>query len=485
MKLNEKYIDDFSLLMGSTSDGLWVWDFANSQLLVSDQLLQILGYEREDFIQNLDWVISLLHPDDVDLINYKLSEHLTKNTTHYEAQQRFRRKEGSYVWVRLRGKLIEKNPDGTPKKAVGTMTDIHREKVLELKLRASERMLKDAQKLANVGSWEFSFGDQKISWSEQMFSIFSEDIRAGEPTFENHRNSIHPEDREMWENTVSKAMKDGLKYNMEFRILLDDHSIKWILAQGEGVFDSSKLVAIRGTCQDITKKKSLEIELDAQKLRSIENQKEITLGKLSANLSHEINNPLTIIGGNVQLLKHQLGKDHPLITSIDNAVNRIVEINKTLSFFSGTKKNDEVTRIFLHDAFKTVLNLFKVKFEMYNINFEMDIDSELTVNARMSEVLSVILSLVRNSFDAIKNNQGSWIRIHAYTEKSNVFIRITDSGFGIKDSSKEIFGIFYTTKDEGLGLGLSISKSILESYNGSLIYDPFQNNTSFLITIPA
>lgn len=139
---------------------------------------------------------------------------------------------------------------------LGLAQDLRDKKRLERELSEKNNALETAQSISKIGSWVFDIETQKIFWSKEMFNIFPEDIEKGEPSFERHRSTIHPDDFEMWEKTVGKCLKDGKDYKMVFRTFKKDtpEEVVFVEARGRGVFREGKVTSLSGTCQDITEK---------------------------------------------------------------------------------------------------------------------------------------------------------------------------------------------------------------------------------------
>ncbi|MEC7277401.1 MAG: PAS domain-containing protein [Bdellovibrionota bacterium] len=146
---------------------------------------------------------------------------------------------------------------------LGLVQHIGELRELQRKVKAKNNDLEHAQAIAKIGSWSFDITSGEISWSNEMYNIFPEDISNGEPSFERHRSTIHKDDVQMWEETVSKAIEDGKPYKMNFRTFKDDelNEVVWVEARGQGRVVNGKVISLSGTCQDITEAKLREKEL--------------------------------------------------------------------------------------------------------------------------------------------------------------------------------------------------------------------------------
>ena len=126
--------------------------------------------------------------------------------------------------------------------------------------KISEELFNETQKIAKIGCWEFEIESQQITWSEQMFLLFGEDPDAGEPSFEKHKSTVHPEDQGYWQGVVDLCIQNRAPYVMEFRVVHSNGDVVWIRAHGQALSGTDgRLIMLRGTCQDITEIKQREL----------------------------------------------------------------------------------------------------------------------------------------------------------------------------------------------------------------------------------
>ncbi|MGQ4647275.1 response regulator [Lyngbya aestuarii] len=199
--------------------------------------------------------------------------------------------------------------------------EIEERKLAEEKLQKSEANLIQAQRVAHVGNWEFDVFTGKITWSEEKFRIFGIDSTKPEPTFAELMEIIHPNNRSQFEQAVSRAISQGISYKIDFRIKRPDGELRYLESRGEPVFNNSgEVIQLFGTALDITERlqaqeelrrsemrereKAVQLELTLKQLKStqsqlIQTEKMSSLGRMIAGVAHEINNPVSFIGGNL------------------------------------------------------------------------------------------------------------------------------------------------------------------------------------------
>lgn len=221
-----------------------------------------------------------------------------------------------------------------------------------------------------------------------------------------------------------------------------------------------------------------------------EQNKFYSLGLISAGIGHEINNPLAIIMGKTDLLMKKINMNTMTSDQITNELDkikktseRIAEIVAHLKVFSRDSKNDDFSNVSCEKILVMTLDLCRERMLLNDVQLKLNIENDIVLSGNESQLMQVILNLITNSFDAIEFSAVKWIEI---TLKSNR-IYIKDSGHGILEKHfSQLMNPFFTTKPpgKGVGLGLSISKSIIESHHGKLIYDPSSLNTCFIIEFP-
>ncbi|MGY3803255.1 PAS domain S-box protein [Pigmentibacter ruber] len=244
--------------------------------------------------------------------------------------------------------------------------------------------------------------------------------------------------------------------------------------------------------KDMTEQILMQRKLDEERSKAIHNSKLISLGELSAGIMHEINNPLSIISSSMQILKKS--KDNPeqfeqRCLQIDKSVQRILKIVTGLKRFSRSTVNDLQELIYISEVINEVIIIMNAKMKDNSIDLRINVVSEGKIKGDFVELEQVLINLLSNSADAIRNMSERWITINLFNDddENEVVLQIIDSGLGISDEIKEkIFNPFFTTKEkgEGTGLGLSISKSIIERHKGCLLINTKFKNTCFEIRIP-
>jgi signal transduction histidine kinase len=223
--------------------------------------------------------------------------------------------------------------------------------------------------------------------------------------------------------------------------------------------------------------------------------KMVSLGEMATNIAHEINNPITIIQGQLKMLERSIkkiddDKDKPLvlIEKVQKNFARITKIIKSLRSVSRDDEKQELEEKTLVDIFEGISDLSEQNMSMNNIEFKLEgIREDQKIICSETGLIQVFLNLINNSIDSIKNQDEKWINININELEDEYLISVIDSGKGIPlEIQVKLFEPFYTTKDigEGTGIGLSISRGLIEAHAGTLTHDNNSKNTCFKVKIP-
>lgn len=235
-------------------------------------------------------------------------------------------------------------------------------------------------------------------------------------------------------------------------------------------------------------------ELDKQRLKSEYSARLATLGEMAGGMAHEINNPLAVIIGNCNLALKAINQWPANLEVIKDKLDKISKtsfrINKIINGlrrFSRQSDNDPLVLTSISDLIEDTLELCRERFYQNNIEFKIASIPEIQVPMRMVQISQVLINLLNNAFDVIKNLDERFIELKFETTESHFIIYVINSGPKISESiSAKIFEPFFTTKDvgQGTGLGLSISRSLLLDHNGILQLSENTNLTTFEIRLP-
>lgn len=218
------------------------------------------------------------------------------------------------------------------------------------------------------------------------------------------------------------------------------------------------------------------------------------IGQMSGSIAHEINNPLAILKGTSQMMQTCLKKD-PLpkdlllssAETINQTVKRIADIISGLLSLSRDEKPGEYKDFSIDSLLMEILSLCKDRYTRHEIEIEVPKTTNISIYGQKVQIAQVLINLLNNSADAIKNQNEKWVKIEVDQTKDIVIISVEDSGLGVSEEVKQkLMTPFFTTKKdgEGTGIGLSISKNIIENHSGKFYFDEKSKNTKFVIELP-
>jgi PAS domain S-box-containing protein len=362
--------------------------------------------------------------------------------------------------------------------------DMSARKRAEEALRRSEAYLAEGQRLSHTGSWTWNPATrQAIYFSEEMFRIFGLDPQKGIPTTEAFWQRIHPEDLDRVRDLLFTAADVNMEYEHDHRIVLPDGTVKHIHAIGHPVHgENGELVEYVGTSMDVTEQKRAEEE--RQRLRQVEADlahinRVSTLGELAASIAHEVNQPLSGVVSNGSACLRWLAADVPNLDEARENVRRIVRDGKrageVIARIRALTKRAATARekLDLNEIIREVLALIgdeaKRKGVIVQTQFAEDVSP---VSGDRVQLQQVMLNLVMNAVEAmsgISERPRELALTSRNIDADQVLVTVEDSGTGLDpDTMDRIFNPFYTTKPNGMGMGLSISRSILQAHGGRL-----------------
>ena len=355
---------------------------------------------------------------------------------------------------------------------------------VERLLRRSEAYLAQAQKLSHTGSfgWEVSSG--KIYWSQETFRIFEYDPTT-EPTLKLVLGRTHPEDRTKVEKMFDRV-PEGKGFDFEHRLLMPDGSVKYLQMVGRPSDDASGYFEFVGAVTDITERKRAEEELYQKEVCLREAQTELahvsrvtTMGELAASITHEVNQPLAGIVTNANSSLRWLAGDSPNLAEAREAIRRIVRdgnrasevVSRMRALFK--KASTARERFDINAAIEEVVVMTQSEVRKNQVAIRKELATNLppVVGDRV-QIQQVLMNLILNAFEAmstVESRERDLVIRTQRDEGDEVRVALQDSGIGLDPKNVErIFDAFHTTKSGGLGMGLSISRSIIEAHGGRL-----------------
>jgi len=369
---------------------------------------------------------------------------------------------------------------------------ISRMQQLTQELRRREAYLAEAQRLTHTGSWAWRVtGRDALHLSEEWYRIYGFDPEEGIPAWEERLQRIHPEDRAKWQGAIDRAIGEKSDYEVEFRVLLPGGTVKYIHTVGHPVLNASgDLVQFVGSSMDISaSKRAEEAQADLAHVSRV-----TTMGELTASLAHEVNQPIAAAITNANTCLRWLAGDTPNVEEARAAATRIVKdgmraaeiISRTRLLFKKGAPQRELVDV--NEAIREMIVLLRSEATRYKILVRTELAELPQVMGDRVQLQQVMMNLIMNSIDAMKVVDGTRELIikSERGEDEQVLVSISDTGVGLPlQQEDQIFTAFFTTKSHGTGMGLRISRSIVESHGGRLwAADNSPCGASFYFTLP-
>jgi PAS domain S-box-containing protein len=379
-----------------------------------------------------------------------------------------------------------------------TLTDIHKIKDTERRLREKSFLLAESQAIAHIGSWSIDLVTACVTWSDEMYRIYGVNKETFLPTVKNFIALIHPDDRDLMQKKINKYFAKIEPTEQDFRIILADGTVRVIRSKGGLQYDQNKNpVSMMGTIYDITDRVGLELRAKIH-LNELAHVTRLGLmGEMASGIAHEVNQPLAAIATYAQVNLNLIKKKKPDLVKLADVSNKIQEqalragqIIHRMKRFCLSKTQQRASSD-INELISESVSLCADSLRQNNVKLMFKLESNLPlIFVDSIQIEQVIINLIRNAIDAIlgtpDEKQGQ-ISIQARFYPSNkVEVRIKDNGPGIQEDQKaKIFMPFHTTKKEGMGMGLSISRSLVEAHNGKLYFNSqFGKGTTFYFTLP-
>ncbi|MEC9283572.1 MAG: ATP-binding protein [Bdellovibrionota bacterium] len=350
-------------------------------------------------------------------------------------------------------------------------------------------------KIAKIGDWRYYPDNDSLHWGREMFRIheISNNLNI---SLEEATKYFSPESRYLFTEQIQACLEYNKAIDLEFKITTAKQHEKYVRVSARKKMEEGGEF-ITGTYQDITEQKTKEQILLDQNTKIIRSSRLANMGEMAAGIAHEINNPLAIIIGFADRISSLIGKEEinkekiaSASARISEMTERIASIIKSLRQFSRDASKDEKVIVRVSDVVDDALTLSQEKLTADKIIVKTEeVSREHLLKVQRTELSQAIYNLIINSQEHLSTNDlaEKWISITSEIKGDRVILYITDSGMGIPQNiEQKILNPFFTTKEigKGMGLGLPIAKSSVETMNGKLYYNKSAQHTQFIIELP-
>jgi PAS domain S-box-containing protein len=349
-------------------------------------------------------------------------------------------------------------------------------------LRRSETYLAEAQRLSSTGSFGWKIGTDEIFWSKETYRIMGFDETAS-PTIGLLLQRVHPDDREFVQRQLERALQGEQRFDYEYRLRMPDGAIKHIHVRAHRQTYEAGKEELVGALMDVTATKQAQEALQTAQTALAHVTRVTMLGEMTTSIAHEVNQPLGAIVTNAGASVRWLDRQPPDIEEARAAIGQIVNdahrANQVIRRIRGfSKKVDpEMSRLDINDVVEEGVMLLRQEALGHGVTIRLQLASGLLpVRGDKIQLQQVMLNLLVNGMEAMATVRDRArvliVRTQSH-EADGVLVAIEDAGVGIKpENADRLFSAFYTTKPDGLGMGLSIVRSIIEAHGGRVWASP-------------
>ncbi|HET9716503.1 MAG TPA: PAS domain-containing protein [Pseudolabrys sp.] len=487
-------------LVDSDIIGIVIWDLDGRLIDANDAFLGMVGYEREDLQAGLRW-FDMTPPEWQDAHAHFEAEELRTTGKMQAREKEFFRKDGSRVPVLIGAACFE----GESSQGVAYILDLTKRKRAEGALRDRERELAQLVDIVPVHIRRLAPDGEPTFFNKRLIDFLGLDVAdLGEPGMRRSTTPlhtlVHPDDAADVRKTVDQSLAVGEPYAMKYRIRRADGTYRWVDGRAVPVRDESGTIVQwysvsfdiddQVHAQEALREREEELHLAQEKVARA--SQAASLAELSASIAHEVNQPLAAVVANSHACQRWLATDPPNLERAGRTVERIIRdanaasdvVSRIRALFK--QAIDLRSHAALQEVIAEARDLMAEETARSRVRMEIDLEDDLPLIAfDRIQLQQVFVNLIRNGVDAMDGTSGDKVlRIRVYRVGDVIQIQVSDLGSGIAFPEK-IFEPFFTSKENGMGMGLAICRSIVESHGGRLwVENNEPRGAKFAFTLP-
>jgi PAS domain S-box-containing protein len=469
----ERVLREQAGLLDLTHDTVFVRDMNDVIIYWNRGAEELYEWKKTEAVGKISHqLMQTIFPKPLEEITAELAR-----TGRWEGELVHTKKDGTQAIVASRWS-VQRDARGRPVATLETNNDITERKQAEEALRRSDAYLTEAQRLSLTGSFGWKVSSGELFWSEETFRIFGYD-RTTKPSLKLIMQRTHPTDIARVRQLIDRASRDGRDWELEHPLLMPDGSIKSVHVVARAVRDELGSVEFVGAIMDVSAAKRAELELRHAQAELAHISRVTTVGELTASIAHEVNQPITGVVTGAEAALRWLGAKPPNLDEVRKVLGQIVKdgmragdvIYRIRALIK--KAPPRMARVDVNEAVLDVITLTRSELLRHGVSLQTELATGLPlIKGDRVQLQQVILNLTLNAVEAMSGvDEGAReMRIGTAREASNgVLVSVRDLGPGLDPRNVDrLFEAFYTTKLDGLGMGLAICRSIIEAHGGRL-----------------
>ncbi len=469
--------------------GLWDWRADTGTCVYNQRWATMLGVELAEVQSDPNAWAQRVHPDDWPAVQARLQAHLQGHVELYESEHRMRHRDGHWVWILDRGKVVQRNEHGEAQRMVGTHLDITPRVQAELALRRSEQRLQLALHAANDALWDWDLTTGEMYYSPRWWQMLGRDEGSLPASPAAWRSLASPQDAARVDAAFEEAQAAGRDtYQVELHLRHSDGHDVPIRSRAHIVRDASgRVVRVSGVSTDLTEQRRAEAARSLLEAQLRESQKMESVGTLAGGIAHDFNNILAAILGHVAMVRQDLPADHAAQAGLEQVHRSAVRARGLVQQILAFSRRDA-----LAPALQPLQPLVAETLSMLRATLPATVrldaalsEPAIVVHVDATQIQQVLLNLCTNAWHALSDGSGvievgvdeqqidytlaREIGVPAGERRAHLWVR--DNGIGMDEATRQrIFEPFFTTKPvgRGTGLGLAVAHGIVKRHGGTI-----------------
>ena len=451
--------------------GSWVFDPAGAFQYWSPELFRIYGLDPQRNAPTLNEYLACIHPHDREFM-VSLIRRMTAEASGCDVTKRIVRPDGEIRHIRCVGAPVIE--DGRLLRIIGNAIDVTEQELLSRELRRRGAYLAEAQRLSHTGSFGWNPGTGEIVFSDETYRIY-EINPAEQVTLDRIIEQVHPDDRALALDTAKQASSTGGAIDFTHRLLFADGRMKHLQVLAKPLDNVCDEIEFAGAVTDITEAKRAEDHLRDTRMKLGKASRLATVAELAGSIAHELNQPLMAILANAQAATRWLTADSPNVAEVNASIGRIIRdanaADATMQHIRALFRQQSFDKreVRIGDILGEVVRIVQEDPKKRSVPITCHFEEPLpAVSIDQIQIQQAFINLIVNAIEALDGQPMPLVTIRAaVSDPDRLLIQVIDNGPGVDDPER-IFDAFMTTKEKGMGIGLAVSRSIVEAHGGQL-----------------